>query len=130
MVIARFRIRFLLKTNTSGKQKRGGDFRELDFWSLRSQRSEMLKKTKKRGKEKSGSKNADPGCIVFLVITVHVFSYLCPGALWTCAAAFSACALAFASAALAFASAFACLEADPGGFEVTTIEFLRVRVVK
>ena len=59
------------KTNTHGKQKRGGDFRELDFWSLRSPHSETLKKqNKKTAKEKSGSKSVNPAGIFYLVSTV------------------------------------------------------------
>ena len=53
----KFLLRFVLK-NTSGKQKRGCDFRELDFWSLRSQHSETLKKQniKKRKRKKRQQK--------------------------------------------------------------------------
>ena len=59
-------VRFLLKTNTYGKQKRGGDFRELDFWFLRSQHSETLtKQNKKEEKKKAAAKVRFPLVFVF-----------------------------------------------------------------
>ena len=42
----------ILIKNTHGIQKHGGDFRELDFWSLRSHTFETLKKQNKKHRKR------------------------------------------------------------------------------